>query len=272
MENKPTRSRRALYLLISTGIGVFVIAVLSLLLSGEGETKVKIATILLDMQDNSIFPYPLTIQNIMTILFALGMGDVIFRYTQAKKESAAVNMKLLPEDDRTVLTVTELPVVRKKINAAQKETSFFLCTLIDECILRFHSNRSIDQTHSVLNSLVDFEMHKIDLRYSMLRYISWVLPTIGFIGTVVGIAAALKLVGASAENLSSGIGPIAGTLGIAFNTTMLALVESAIIVFFIHVVQQKEEESINTSAVYCLRNLINRLYIPEDDKKTRLDA
>jgi len=28
-------------------------------------------------------------------------------------------------------------------------------------------------------------MHEIDLRYSMLRYLTWLIPSLGFIGTVV---------------------------------------------------------------------------------------
>ena len=39
--------------------------------------------------------------------------------------------------------------------------------------------------------------HEVDTRYSTLRYLVWVIPTIGFIGTVVGIAAALNQAGAA---------------------------------------------------------------------------
>jgi hypothetical protein len=54
---------------------------------------------------------------------------------------------------------------------------------------------------------------------------------------------------------------LARTLGVGFDCTMVALVESAILVFLMHVAQQKEEGAVNLAGTYCLKNLINRLYI-----------
>ena len=50
----------------------------------------------------------------------------------------------------------------------------------------------MDQMVSVMNSSLELIAHRLDLRYSMLRYLVWLLPTLGFIGTVVGIAGALS--------------------------------------------------------------------------------
>jgi len=96
----------------------------------------------------------------------------------------------------------------------------------------------------------------VDLRYSMLRYIVWVIPTVGFIGTVVGIATALTGIDPEQPDLQM----LTGKLGVAFNTTLVALMFSAILVFLLHVVQSQEEQSVNLAGSYCLRNLINRLY------------
>ena len=38
---------------------------------------------------------------------------------------------------------------------------------------------------------MDLFLHEIDLRYSMIRYVVWVIPSLGFIGTVIGISLAL---------------------------------------------------------------------------------
>ena len=52
----------------------------------------------------------------------------------------------------------------------------------------------------------------------------------------------------------------ARTLGVGFDCTMVALIQSAILVFAMHLVQENEETAVNLSGGYCLRNLINRLY------------
>ena len=53
---------------------------------------------------------------------------------------------------------------------------------------------------------------------------------------------------------------ITGRLGVAFYTTLLALVQSALLVFALHIAQGREEMALNQSGQYCLDNLINRLY------------
>jgi biopolymer transport protein ExbB/TolQ len=51
-------------------------------------------------------------------------------------------------------------------------------------------------------------------------------------------------------------------LGVAFATTLLALVQASILVFIQNVVQGREESALNKAGQYCLDNLINRLYSP----------
>jgi hypothetical protein len=50
------------------------------------------------------------------------------------------------------------------------------------------------------------------------------------------------------------------TLGVGFDCTLVALVQSAILVFILHLTQEKEEMAVNSVGTYTLRNLINRLY------------
>ena len=111
---------------------------------------------------------------------------------------------------------------------------------------------------SVLNSRLELINHQVDLHYSTIRYVVWVIPTVGFVGTVVGIAQALGLID-SPDTMD--MGKITHSLGIAFNTTIIALVLSAIIVLLQNVVQKQEESALNISGTYCLKNLINRLYV-----------
>jgi len=67
------------------------------------------------------------------------------------------------------------------------------------------------------------------------------------------------------EDLGGGAGKIdidkvSSGLKIAFYTTILALLLSAILVLLQNIVQRKEEGALNRAAQYCLKNLINRVY------------
>jgi len=103
-------------------------------------------------------------------------------------------------------------------------------------------------------------IHEVDLRYQTSRYIAWLLPTIGFIGTIVGIAVALEFIDPKHMDVAG----ITGRLGVSFYTTLVALIVSAVLVLIQHVVQKQEELALNEAGRYCLKNLVNRVYIPHE--------
>jgi biopolymer transport protein ExbB/TolQ len=81
---------------------------------------------------------------------------------------------------------------------------------------------------------------------------------VGFIGTVRGIGAAL----AQAHQAVSGdITGVTRSLGVAFNSTFIALVISIILMFFIHQVQLMQERLTLDPESYCQRYLINKLRV-----------
>ena len=98
------------------------------------------------------------------------------------------------------------------------------------------------------------------MHYSMLRYLVWFIPTLGFIGTVIGIAFTLNYAATMDSQDPTLLAGISKQLGVAFYTTLLALIQSAFLVFVQHVAQDRDEMSLNRSGQYTLDNLINRLY------------
>jgi biopolymer transport protein ExbB/TolQ len=72
----------------------------------------------------------------------------------------------------------------------------------------------------------------------MVRYITWAIPSIGFIGTVRGIGAAL---GRAHEAMAGDIAGVTGSLGVAFNSTFVALLISMVVMFFMHQLQLMQE-------------------------------
>jgi biopolymer transport protein ExbB/TolQ len=130
-------------------------------------------------------------------------------------------------------------------------------------VLNFNLGQSVDQTNSLLNSSLELFLHELDLRYNMIRYITWLIPSLGFIGTVIGIMLALNYAGDRANVESPEmLYQVTERLGVAFSTTLVALVMAAILVFLQNLIQGREENMLNKSGQYCLDNLINRLYSP----------
>ena len=237
--------------------GVVSIAVMSIIFdhpdSGAG-------AFLLDRHTEN-FPYPFTIQNVMWLMFWVGCGELWVRFNQAKLEMEQMSKRYLPEDDEVMLRARDLGSFYQKVKPIAEERAFYLQRLIMRCILQFQGSHSVNQANSLLNSSLELFQHELELKYAMLRYLVWLIPTLGFIGTVVGIAFALDY----AANIEDPQDPallagITGRLGVAFYTTLLALVQSALLVFALHIAQSREEMALNQSGQYCLDNLINRLY------------
>ena len=173
-------------------------------------------------------------------------------------ERRQLELRLLPEDEETMLRVSDLGPIRKRTRGQEE---FFLQRIVSRCVLQFQSSKSTERARAVLDSSVDLMQHEVDNRYALLRYLVWVIPTIGFIGTVVGIAAALSRAGAAEDFQDPALlGELTRDLGVAFYTTMLALLQSAMLVLAQNQVQAREEGALNQAGQYCLDNLINRLY------------
>ena len=248
---KPRRSRT---ILLSALAGVVFIILLSLILSGRA------AVLVLD-KPSQHFVYPFTIQNLMHIVFFIGLGDLFVRWRIATREKNFLQVHYLPEDDQSVLVTQDLGPIRKRVAGEFDHENGFLPSLINIAVLQFQSSSSVEQAAGVMNQHLELMSHRVDLRYGLVRFIAWVVPTLGFIGTVYSLGASLASAGTT-DTLDLKV--VARTLGIGFDCTMIALIESAFLVFLLHLVQEKEESALNHAGDYTLRNLINRLYTGEE--------
>ncbi len=248
---KPKRSHS---ILLSAGAGILFVAFLSLVLSGRA------AVLVLD-KPSQHFLYPFTIQNLMHIVFFVGLGDLFVRWRMATRERKFLGLKYLPEDDQTVLLAQDLGPIRKRVAGEFDYEHGFLPSLINIAVLQFQSSSSVEQAAGVMNQQLELMTHRVDLRYGLVRFIAWVVPTLGFIGTVYSLGASLAAAGDPGKVMD--LKATAQTLGIGFDCTMIALIESAILVFILHLVQEQEESVLNAAGDYTLRNLINRLYAEE---------
>ena len=86
--------------------------------------------------------------------------------------------------------------------------------------------------------------------YLLPRYISWAVPILGFIGTVLGISLAAdgirRIIGSEAglSSLSSDLSGAIAPLGIAFDTTLIALSLSVVLTLLLSLVQRDEERTL----------------------------
>jgi biopolymer transport protein ExbB/TolQ len=121
---------------------------------------------------------------------------------------------------------------------------------------RFSSTGNIQDASDVVESLCETEADRRESELSIIRYIAWAIPSIGFIGTVRGIGDALAQAHRAVEGDITGV---TQSLGVAFNSTFIALMISIVLMFLIHQVQQMQERFVLDTRRYCDDWLIRRL-------------
>jgi biopolymer transport protein ExbB/TolQ len=98
---------------------------------------------------------------------------------------------------------------------------------------------------------------------SMLRYLVWAIPSIGFIGTVRGIGVALQR---ADQALQGDISGVTSALGVAFNSTLVALFISILLMLLIHLLQGGQEGLILRLQTFCREQLIDKLFDHKDSQ------
>ncbi|MGB9475228.1 MAG: MotA/TolQ/ExbB proton channel family protein [Candidatus Udaeobacter sp.] len=252
------KPRRSTAITLAAIAGMLFIGFLTVVLSGRA------AVLVLDHPSLHFF-YPFTIQNIMHVIFFVALGELFVRWRTAVREKNFLKAHFLPEDDRTVLVSHDLGPIRRRVANLFDHENGFLPSLINLAILQFQSSSSVEQAAGVMSQQLELMANRLDLRYGLVRFIAWVVPTLGFIGTVYSLGASLSSAGDPSKALD--LHEVAKTLGVGFDCTMVALVESAILVFLLHLVQEREESALNGAGDYTLRNLINRLYAAPAEEK-----
>ena len=211
--------------------------------------------------------YPVTVQVFEWLVFAIGIGELIVRARDARAERGQLRAGYLPEDLTTVLTRDDMKRIWQVTRAATMPGApgehCFLPRLINRVVTLIQHERPIDQADAILTASVELYLHEIDLRYSTLRYTMWAIPSLGFLGTVIGISLALAYAGQVDLQDPNLLAELTKRLAVAFDTTMLALVLATVLVFGQHVVQTAEERALNRGGQYVLDNLVNRLHAGE---------
>jgi biopolymer transport protein ExbB/TolQ len=121
---------------------------------------------------------------------------------------------------------------------------------------RFNATRNVQNVSTAARDLCDSEGQRLESELSTIRYIAWAIPSVGFIGTVRGIGDAL---GQAHRAVEGDITGVTASLGVAFNSTFIALVISIVLMFFIHQLQLMQERLVLDSERYVDRWLVRRL-------------
>jgi len=121
---------------------------------------------------------------------------------------------------------------------------------------RYLITRDVQNTSDAINASVEAQGVRLEAENSTIRYLIWAIPSVGFIGTVRGIGQALSQ---AEKALAGDIATMTDSLGVAFNSTFVALLISIFLMFFLHQLQRAQDGVLVETQAYCEKFLLNRI-------------
>jgi biopolymer transport protein ExbB/TolQ len=198
------------------------------------------------------------IQGLTYFLFFFGMFEILKMNKKVRNEEKSFSMELLPETEQLVLSPEDVARIKLSMIEIERKHPLMLVNLIKKACTKFRSSYSVSETLDMVSKQAEINFRNSDSEQSIIRYAAWAIPSVGFVGTVLGIAASLSE--ASSAVSAAGIERMTDMLNIAFDTTLLALILSMILMLMYHNFQEANEKLHARIETYVLDNLVNRIY------------
>jgi hypothetical protein len=172
-------------------------------------------------------------------LFCCGLLALTAKWLGWRRERAALRRELLPAWNGQPVPAPEAAGLRDQLaRQAPALRQTWLGRRLGGLLDFVNSRKSALQLDDQMRTLADNDALELDAGYSLLRFITWAIPILGFLGTVVGITAAVA--GVTPETLEQSLSEVTGGLATAFDTTALALCLTMVLMFGSFVMERLE--------------------------------
>lgn len=194
-------------------------------------------------------------QEICFILMLWGCFLIATNYQQILKTKYLFSVDLLEDKDNEDFDVDSM-IERLDEQIPEELLSSPLVQVLRSSLWRYAVTNNVQNLSDAIESNLEALAIRQDSENSMIRYLIWAIPSIGFIGTVRGIGQALSQ---ADKALAGDIAGMTDSLGIAFNSTLVALLISIFLMFLFHQLQRLQDTQILDTQAYCEKYLFRRI-------------
>lgn len=195
------------------------------------------------------------IQSLTYFAFFWSWFEVQEKLKEITRERKAFKLGLLPTGEKHVFMPTDLNNLKFKLIEFEKKEKYILSDLLKKACTKFRTSGSLSELIDIVTIQVEVSQEKAEGNQSVIRYLTWVIPSIGFVGTVLGISQALIVANSGDMN------KITSLLGVAFDTTLISLILSIVIMWFVHRLQEETDRFHSDLKEFVIDNFINRIEI-----------
>lgn len=207
----------------------------------------------------------------MLFLAIMALVVLFAKWRKLAFQARAFRIEIIPAANNFALTSeTAQDAIRRLRSFVDDPSRFVLFNRIERALLNLKNVGNVSDVSEMLRSQAENDESIVDSSYGLLSGIVWAIPIFGFIGTVVGLSGAIGKFGSvlNAESdvgaLKDGLAPVTANLGIAFDTTFLALVLAVAVQMLVTLLRKKEERFLGDCRDYAHENVISRLRLVRD--------
>jgi biopolymer transport protein ExbB/TolQ len=210
-------------------------------------------------------------QGATVVFFCCALGTLIGKLLQTIVERRAGRTAVVPAWDRKPVPVGDAPALFAALSRLPRRVQTTYLVQRVRAVLDFLcQRRSAADLDDHLRTLADNDAMALESSYSLTRFITWAMPILGFLGTVLGITTAIA--GVNPETLEHSLGSVTDGLSEAFNSTALALGLTMLTMFFTFLVERAEQAALDAVDRYVDRELAHRFQRASAESSPFLEA
>lgn len=198
------------------------------------------------------------------VLFFWGISIVILKYRKTKHQRDALLLDIIPESvGKTINPGNIGRFIDHLYKLPQNLRDSMMVNRIRKGLELFEARTSNSEVATLFEAQSNVDANRIAGSYALVKVFLWAIPILGFVGTVLGLSVAIAGFGmadmADVEALSASITEVTGGLATAFNTTLLGLILSLILIFPMSAMQKREEDCLNDIDAFCNETVLPKL-------------
>jgi hypothetical protein len=197
------------------------------------------------------------IENVEIVVFCCALGVLASKAWGSRAQRQALAARILPTWDGQPLPPSKAPALLAEVSRLPASLRNTWVVRRTAAILDFVcSRRTAASQDDEMHYLSDSDAMALENSFSLINFLIWSLPILGFLGTVLGIAEAVTNV--TPEVLENSISSVTGGLALAFDTTGLALGLTLSVMFLKFLTDRREQAVLEEVDRFCEVHLKHR--------------
>lgn len=170
------------------------------------------------------------VEYVETGMFFVGLSALAIKALDVSAQLGQAQRPLLPPIPSGGQPASDCAYLLEFVASKQPPSGpSYLSRRLTEALRSIHRKGSAETLDADLKYLSELDAARVAQSYAFIRIVIWAIPILGFLGTVIGIT--MSIANLNPKQLEQSLPEVTGGLGVAFDTTALALALSIVLMF-----------------------------------------